>query len=115
MSVSVSTFHFSPDSLTLNLSPTPLAPETPFPHSCTRGLKVYLHKGRYYVYYNRSDSYPDGLGLETLYEIPRNVSKEEFCHGAAGTYCHIQRNCSLFNSSPTCGSSTHHRRGASYL
>jgi len=42
----------------------------------TRGLKVYRHKGRYYAYYNRSDSYPDGLGLETLYEVPRNVSKE---------------------------------------
>lgn len=44
----------------------------------THGLKIYRHKGHYYVYYNPSDSYPDGFGLETLYEIPRGVSKEEF-------------------------------------
>ena len=44
----------------------------------TRGYTVYRHKGRYYVYYNHFDSYPDGLGLQVLHEIPRNVSKEEF-------------------------------------
>jgi hypothetical protein len=44
----------------------------------TRGFKVYRHKGRYYVYFNRWDSYPDGLGIELLQEIPRNVSKKEF-------------------------------------
>ena len=44
----------------------------------TRGFKVYRHKGRYYVYYNHRDSYPHGLGLEVLDEIPRDVSKEVF-------------------------------------
>ena len=44
----------------------------------TRGYKVYRHKGRYYVYYNHYDSYPSGLGLDILREIPRNVPKEEF-------------------------------------
>ena len=37
----------------------------------TRGLKVYRHKGRYFVYYNRWDSYPSGLGRNILCEIPR--------------------------------------------
>ena len=44
----------------------------------TNGFKVYRHKGRYYVHYNHWDSYPHGLGLQILHEIPRNVSKEEF-------------------------------------
>ncbi|KAJ7198480.1 hypothetical protein GGX14DRAFT_525603 [Mycena pura] len=37
----------------------------------TRGYRVYRHKGRYYVYYNHYDSYPSGLGVQVLAEIPR--------------------------------------------
>lgn len=44
----------------------------------TRGYKVYRYKGRYFVYYNHCDSYPDCLGVEILRQIPRNVSKEQF-------------------------------------
>ena len=44
----------------------------------TRGYKVYCYKGRYFVYYNHFDSYPNGLGVEILREIPRNASKEWF-------------------------------------
>jgi len=39
----------------------------------TRGRIVYRHKGRYYVYYNYLVLYTEGLGLETLYKISRNV------------------------------------------
>jgi hypothetical protein len=44
----------------------------------TRGYKVYRHEGRYYVYLNDQDSYPEVLWLQVLREIPRNVSKEKF-------------------------------------
>ena len=44
----------------------------------TRGYRVYRYKGRYFVYYNHFDSYPDCLGVEILREIPRNASKERF-------------------------------------
>jgi hypothetical protein len=44
----------------------------------TRGYKVYRSKGRYFVYYNHCDSYPDCLGIGILRRIPRNVSKEQF-------------------------------------
>ncbi|KAF8465796.1 hypothetical protein DFH94DRAFT_352945 [Russula ochroleuca] len=44
----------------------------------TRGYKVFRYKGRYFVYYNHSDSYPSVFGLSVLHEIPRDVSKEEF-------------------------------------
>jgi hypothetical protein len=65
----------------------------------TRGFKVYRHKGRYYVYYNHYDSYPEGLGLELLHEIPRNVSKEEFEGWLRKTREHVyaQRNSQLLN------------------
>jgi hypothetical protein len=36
-----------------------------------------FYKGCYFVYYNYLDAYPKGLGLETLYKVSRNVSKEE--------------------------------------
>jgi hypothetical protein len=43
---------------------------------------VYRFKGRYFVYYDSSDSYPHGypsdLGLKVLHKIPHDVSKEEF-------------------------------------
>jgi hypothetical protein len=65
----------------------------------TRGYKVYRHKGRYYVYYNRYDSYPDGLGLKLLHEIPRNVSKEEFEEWVRKTreYVYSQRDSQVLN------------------
>lgn len=44
----------------------------------TRGYKVYRSKGRYFVYYNRSDSYPSCFGICVASEIPRDVPKEEF-------------------------------------
>jgi hypothetical protein len=45
----------------------------------TRGLKVYRHNGRYLVLYNHWDSYPEGLGLEVLGEIPHaGATPEEF-------------------------------------
>jgi hypothetical protein len=44
----------------------------------TRGYKVYRYKGRYFVYYNHCDSYPDCLGVDILRQTPRNVSKEQF-------------------------------------
>jgi hypothetical protein len=44
----------------------------------TRGQKVYRHKGRYYVHYNHSDSYPSFFGLIVLRGVPRGRSKEKF-------------------------------------
>jgi hypothetical protein len=45
----------------------------------TRGLKVYQHNGLYLVRYYDWDSYPEGLGLEVLREIPRaGATDEEF-------------------------------------
>ncbi len=44
----------------------------------TRGYKVYRHKGRYFLYHNMFDSYPDCFGVDVLREIPRNVSKAKF-------------------------------------
>ena len=44
----------------------------------TCGYRVYRHNRRYFVCYNYRDSYPDGLGVEILHEIPVNASKEEF-------------------------------------
>jgi hypothetical protein len=44
----------------------------------TCGYTVYCHKGHYFLHYNHLDSYPNGLGLAFLHEIPYDVSKEEF-------------------------------------
>ena len=65
----------------------------------TRGNKVYRHKGRYYVYYNHSDSYPSIFGLEVLHEIPHNVSKEEFEEWVRKTreYVYAQRDSQVLN------------------
>jgi hypothetical protein len=65
----------------------------------TRGQIVYRHKGRYYVYYNHWDSYPNGLGLKLLDEIPRNVSKEEFEEWVRKIrkYAYAQRNSQELN------------------
>ena len=38
----------------------------------TRGYYVYRHNGRYFIYYNHYDSYPEGLGVEFLSGIPKN-------------------------------------------
>src|SRR5712672_989795 len=65
----------------------------------TRGNKVYRHMGRYYVYYNSGDSYPHGLGLQILNEIPRNVSKEVFEEWVRKTreYVYSQRDSQELN------------------
>ena len=65
----------------------------------TRGCKVYRHKGRYYVYCNHSDSYPSGLGLQVLHEIPRDVSKEEFEEWVRTSleYVYAQRDSRMLN------------------
>jgi hypothetical protein len=71
----------------------------------TRGFQVYRHKGRYYVYYNHWDSYPEGFGLDILDEIPRNVSKKEFEEWVRKTreYVYEQRDSEVLNdpSDPT--------------
>ncbi|KAI9769921.1 MAG: hypothetical protein M1840_003630 [Geoglossum simile] len=36
----------------------------------TRGFYIYRYKGRYYVYYNHWDSYPEGLGSWIVSDIP---------------------------------------------
>lgn len=36
----------------------------------TRGFKPIRHRGRYYCFYNRFDSYPERLGKEIQNEIP---------------------------------------------
>ena len=38
----------------------------------TRGLRIVRHRGRYYVYWNQYDSYPEGLGKEIVSEIPKS-------------------------------------------
>ncbi|KAL0956643.1 hypothetical protein HGRIS_002776 [Hohenbuehelia grisea] len=43
----------------------------------TRGYKVYRYKGRYIVHYNHFDSYPSGLGLNLLDQIPRDLEAYE--------------------------------------
>ncbi|CAL1699471.1 unnamed protein product [Somion occarium] len=42
----------------------------------TRGYRVYRHKGKYFISYNHFDSYPEGLGVQLLQEIP--TDPEEF-------------------------------------
>lgn len=41
----------------------------------TRGYKVHRHKGWYFAQYNHYDSYPEGLGIEVLAEIPTDPEK----------------------------------------
>lgn len=36
----------------------------------TRGLRIILFRGRYFVYYNQYDSYPIGLGKELVSNVP---------------------------------------------
>lgn len=36
----------------------------------TRGFKTIRYRGRYYCFFNRLDSYPEGLGREIQHEIP---------------------------------------------
>ncbi|KAE9408571.1 hypothetical protein BT96DRAFT_1013212 [Gymnopus androsaceus JB14] len=43
----------------------------------TRGYRVYRYKNFYFVIYNQWDSYPDGLGVEIAYEIPRDSTAFE--------------------------------------
>jgi hypothetical protein len=66
----------------------------------TRGYKVYRHKGRYYAYYNHSNSNPSGLGLKVLHRIPRDVSKEGFEKWVRDTreYVYEQRDSPVLNN-----------------
>lgn len=41
----------------------------------TRGLRIIRHRGRYYVYYNHFDSYPEGLGQVIVDAIPLDPQK----------------------------------------
>ncbi|KAF1960912.1 hypothetical protein CC80DRAFT_489144 [Byssothecium circinans] len=41
----------------------------------TRGLYAYKYRGRYYVYYNHWDSYPEGLGKELAGNVPSDPDK----------------------------------------
>lgn len=41
----------------------------------TRGLFFIRCRGRYFVYYNHYDSYPEGLGAAIVFEIPRDPEK----------------------------------------
>ncbi|KAF5352258.1 hypothetical protein D9757_012511 [Collybiopsis confluens] len=43
----------------------------------TRGFFIYRYKGFYFVRYNYSDSYPDGLGVEAASEIPSDPAQFE--------------------------------------
>ena len=37
----------------------------------TQGWRIVLYQGRYFVYYQGSDSYPTGLGKDIVSEIPQ--------------------------------------------
>ncbi|KAF4591322.1 hypothetical protein EYR40_009925 [Pleurotus pulmonarius] len=41
----------------------------------TRGLRVYRRRGKFFAFYNHSDSYPAGLGVEMVESIPRDPSE----------------------------------------
>ena len=41
----------------------------------TRGLRVVLFGGRYFVYYNQYDSYLEGLGKEIVNNIPTSTEQ----------------------------------------
>src|SRR5260370_41679398 len=43
----------------------------------TSGYKVYRQKGRYFLYYNHSGSYPELFGLDLLHGIPHDMSEFE--------------------------------------
>lgn len=36
----------------------------------TRGYKIVRYKGRYWVYYNHYDSYPENFGVKIVSRIP---------------------------------------------
>lgn len=41
----------------------------------TRGLVFIRCHGRYFVYWNQFDSYPEGLGEAIVHQIPENDEK----------------------------------------
>jgi len=42
---------------------------------CTRGLKAWRFRKRYYTLYNNKDSYPDHLGMQIVQRIPSDREK----------------------------------------
>lgn len=43
----------------------------------TRGLYTFIYKGKFYVFYNLWDSYPEELGESIVYEIKKMVKKDK--------------------------------------
>ena len=41
----------------------------------TRGLRIILFRGRYFIYYNHYDSYPEGLGRKLVSNIPTDLEQ----------------------------------------
>jgi hypothetical protein len=49
----------------------------------TRGLRIILFRGRYFIYYNHYDSYLRGLGKELVSSIPTDPERYK---GALNTH-----------------------------
>jgi hypothetical protein len=49
----------------------------------TRGLRIIRFRGRYFVYYNNYDSYPEGHGRELASNIPTDPEQYK---GALNTH-----------------------------
>ena len=43
----------------------------------TSGYRIYRFRGRYYVFYNHWDSYPEGLGSDIVNDIPLEPQEYE--------------------------------------
>jgi hypothetical protein len=41
----------------------------------TRGLRIIVFRGRYFIYYNHYDSYLEGLGKDLVSNIPTDPEK----------------------------------------
>jgi hypothetical protein len=41
----------------------------------TRGLRIIRFRGRYFIYYNHSDSYPTGLGIDIVSNVPTDPER----------------------------------------
>ncbi len=40
----------------------------------TTGIYAFVYRGRFYLFFNSSDSYPEGLGVTVVNNIPLNPS-----------------------------------------